>query len=240
MKNKYWVFFVILLISLSCSRFHETNFTNNDFFTLQYDGDEENKFIAVILPGQHQKVSQHEYQTIGNYFIKNGIRTCYVNIFWEHIDLNNIVNVSNRIGIDVATQNPQARIVVFGFSFGAVMAVKMTEHLNPEMLLLSSLSPIFKEDVDVHPFFLRPIISIISDYKTNQLFYPSELSDNTIFLYGDHDSFVLSKKIITSRKIMYPNSRTVIVKGAEHNVSGKAYLETIKKYINENRRNEDT
>lgn len=240
MKRICRVSFVILLISLSCCRVHDTYFSNDEFFTLHYDGDEENKHIAVILPGQHQKVSQHEYRTIGNYFLENGIRLCYVDVSWENIHLNNIVDVCNRIGTDVATQNPHARIVVFGFSFGAVMAVKMTEQLNPAMLLLCSLSPVFKEDVDVHPFYLKPIFSILSDYTTNQLFYPPELPDNTIFLYGDHDTFVLSEKIIASRKFFYPRSRTVIVQGAEHDISGETYLETVKKYIDEMRRAEET
>jgi alpha/beta superfamily hydrolase len=231
MKRLYGVSCAFLLIAFSCYYVHDTDCSPDAFFTLQSDGAQANQPIAVILPGKNQNVSQQAYHTIGTYFRENGIQPCYVDLAWKEIDLDNMVDVSNRIATEVLTQYPHAKIVVLGFSFGAVLALKMSEALHPDLLLLCSLSPVFAEDLPCHPFYVRSLLHLLTDYRTNQLMYPPDVPERTLFLYGDHDAWILSARIRTLRQNLYPRSRTVIIPGARHDLSGKTYQETIRQVI---------
>jgi hypothetical protein len=188
--------------------------------------------IVLIIPGKMQKTSDEAYHKVGNYYVSKGITPVFIDINWEDVGLNDIAIAASQVSKEIMNIYPDKHIYLFGFSFGAAIAYKISESIHPDHVVLCSMSPVFEEDRPYHIFPFRQIIGILSDYPSNQLSYNHNEGKCFVFLYGNHDSFLLNKSIIENRKSVFSCNKTIIVKDAGHKLEA-SYLEAIKAVVSE-------
>jgi hypothetical protein len=199
-------------------------------FSLRCDSPPPHDRIVLIVPGMRQKTSDAEYRAVGEYYAARGIAPVFVDIEWGFLGINYLGATAADIGAEVKKTYRDARICLFGFSFGAVIAYKMSGPVHPVHALLCSMSPVFSEDRPCLILPFRLLMGWVSDYSSNRLTYAHDEGECLTFLYGDHDSFLINKSIIDRRRSAFVHSKVVIVKGAGHDL-GPAYLEAIKAVI---------
>jgi alpha/beta superfamily hydrolase len=204
---------------------------NSALFSIQYDSSLPRSNLALIIPGMNQTCSDLGYDFIGTFYKSIGISPVYVNINWKAVGINDLSDAAFQIHNMLKDSFPESNLYLFGFSFGAVITLKLSQLANTEHILLCSMSPLFSED-RIHQIFpFRQILSIVTDYSKNGLSYSSSNKTCVVFLYGDHDSFAITKAIIQNRKEYFTCNQTIIIPNARHNISGSSYLSTIRQTI---------
>jgi hypothetical protein len=202
-----------------------------ELFSFRYDSSLSKSNLALIIPGMNQKCSDPGYDSVGTFYKTIGILPVYVNINWKAAGIKNLTNVAYHINNMLKDSFPKSHFYLFGFSFGAVITLKLSQLINAEQIVLCSMSPLFVEDRDHQCFPFRQLLSIVADYSKNGLSYTSSNKTCVVFLYGDHDSFVINKAIIQFRKDFFTCSKTTIIPDARHNINCSSYLSTIRKTI---------
>lgn len=99
---------------------------------------------AYIIPGFMENANTRKtYKQIASLFRKKGYTPVIAKITWKQRVMSDYVKEFNsQLKEDVS------KSVFLGFSFGAIIAfVSAVEH-NPKKLLLCSLSPYFKQDIE--------------------------------------------------------------------------------------------
>ena len=175
----------------------------------------------------NQTDSNPGYDSIGVYYKNRGIMPVYVNINWKSVGFNNLSTSAFQIKTLLKDSFPDSHVFLFGFSFGAVISLKLAQLINAEQILLCSMSPAFVEDRVNQRFPFKQISGFFTDYSMNGLSYSANQGKCIYFLYGDHDSFLINKAIIQSRKSFFRCNETIIVKNAHHNISDQTYLKAI-------------
>ncbi len=189
------------------------------------------KRIALILPGFGRKPTEKGYLAIGGFYQARGIAPVYVAIDWRRTRIGNAAAVALGIASAVRAALPDAGVWLFGFSFGAAIACKVSETLRCEQVLLCSMSPVFSGDRRHLMFPVRQIMGLFAGSVDRCTYSPCR--DNTVFLYGDHDNFLFRKDLLAHRARIFSAGRTIIVSGARHNPSGEAYRKAIRGIIGE-------
>lgn len=223
------IFLVLLLVSFGCS---DQATPKQQMFSLQSDLAMSHNRVAVIIAGMDQKTSRAEYHTIGEYYKSKGIAPVYVDIDWKHTGLNNLATAASQMSAEIKRTYPDSTIFLFGFSFGAVIAYKLSESINPVHTLLCSMSPVFTEDRNYQIFPFRQVMGMMTDYSSNHLAYSPNEGRCLVFLYGARE-FLINKSIIEHRKSVFVNSKTITVQDTGHDIANPGYLGVIKRVVSE-------
>jgi hypothetical protein len=201
------------------------------FFSIQYDSSLSRNNLALIIPGMNQTCSDPGYDSIAAFYKYNGITPIYVNINWKVVGIKNLTAAAIQIHDMLKDSFPESQCYLFGFSFGAVISLKLAQLMRVEQVLLCSMSPMFAED-KIHQIFpLGQILGMITDYSKNGLSYSASKGTCVIFLYGDHDSYAINKAIIQNRKDFFTCNETSIVPNARHDISDRSYLMAIQRIV---------
>jgi len=200
-------------------------------FSFKYDYSLSHRDIVLIIPGMNQSNTDQGYDSIGEYYKRIGVTPVYVNIDWKIVGIGRLSAAALQINEFLNDSFPDSHLYLFGFSFGAVISLKLSQLKHMENILLCSMSPLFSED-RVHQIFpFKQLLGLITDYSTNGLSYSTCQGTCVHFLYGDLDSFVINEAIITARKMFFKCNETIIVVNARHNISSPQYLKAIKQTI---------
>jgi len=219
---------ILLLVSFGCS----DQATHQQLFSLQMDLAMPRNRVAIIIAGMNQKTSMAEYHRIGDYYKSKGIAPVYADIDWKHTGLANLATAASQMSAEIKKTYPDSKVFLFGFSFGAVIAYKLSESVNPAHTLLCSMSPVFTEDRNYQIFPFRQVMGMVTDYSSNHLAYPPNGGRSMVFLYGERE-FLINNAIIAHRKSIFTNSTTITVQGTGHDISNPLYLGVIKKVVSE-------
>jgi esterase/lipase len=179
----------------------------------------------------NQTCSDPGYDSVAAVYKSIGVSPVYVSINWKAVGINDLSTAAFQIKKMLEDSFPESHMYLFGFSFGAVITLKLSQLITTDHILLCSMSPLFAEDRNYQIFPFRQILSIVTDYSKNGLSYSSSKKTCVVFLYGDHDSFVINKAIIQHRKDFFTCNQTTIVPDARHNISDSSYLTTIRQTI---------
>lgn len=225
--NSILITFCVIAVS-GCTQ-HSADVSR--LFSFHYDSSLPRNNLALIIPGMNQTCSDPGYDSIGAYYKTIGISPVYMNINWKAVGIKNLSNAAFQINNMLRDSFPESHMYLFGFSFGAVITLKLSQLINAEQIVLCSMSPLFAED-RIHQIFpFNQILSFVIDYSKNRLSYASSNKTCVVFLYGDHDSFIINKAIIQYRKEFFTCNETSIVPDARHDISGSSYLSQIRKTI---------
>jgi hypothetical protein len=218
--------FILIVITWDA---YATN--SSHLFSIHFDYSMPRNNIALIIPGLNQSNSDPGYDSIGTYYKSNGIMPVYVNIDWKTVGLGKLSPAAFQIHTMLKDSFPDSHVYLFGFSFGAVIALKLSQLIHAEQIVLCSMSPMFAEDRAYQIFPFKQLLGIFTDFSSNGLSYSSSLGICVYFLYGDHDSFVINKAIIQNRKASFKCNETNIVPNARHTISSRSYLNAIKRIV---------
>jgi hypothetical protein len=111
------------------------------FFSIHYDPLSPRSAIAVIIPGMNQRASDPGYDSIGSFYKIKGITPVYVNIDWKAVGLGKLSAAALQMYGMLKDSFPQSKVYLFGFSFGAVICLKLSQSIQAKHILLCSMSP---------------------------------------------------------------------------------------------------
>jgi predicted esterase len=200
-------------------------------FSLVYDHSMHRDDIALIIPGMHQTNRNRGYDSIAGFYETRGITPVMVNITWKKVGLQRLSEVARQIDTMIRDSFPDAHIFLFGFSFGAAIALKVAQTLPAEHILLCSMSPVFSEDRSALIFPFRKMMGMVTDYATNGLSYAANRKMCIFFLYGDHDNVIFNKAVINHRQSFFTCATSTIVNNGHHDISSRHYLQEIKRIV---------
>jgi hypothetical protein len=151
---------------------------------------------------------------------------------WKRMGLHGFARAAGQVSSGVREVFPRARVFLFGFSFGAVLAYELSETLHPVHVLLCSMSPVFDEDRVFQFFPLKQAMNYFIQDAASPLSYARYRDKCFVFLYGEHESFLINPAIIAHRCAWFKGNQIVIVKNARHKLEA-GYLNAIEKMVSE-------
>ena len=188
--------------------------------------------IAYIIPGNGESYTRQKgYNKIAGYFKEKGIEPRHIEINWKKEGPINFNDYNKEFLAQVEKIKGKKEVYVLGFSFGAVIAFLTAQKIKPTALILCSLSPYFREDMEVikpkwKSWWNKNFVN--SNYSFDE--FVSKINSKTYVMVGDQeDTSVIKRAKDTKSKIT--DSKLVVIKNAKHKISQKEYLEAIKKVI---------
>lgn len=188
--------------------------------------------IAYIIPGyQDWNHGRKGYEKIAAFFKARGIKPIHVKIDWSPKE-----RIFENFAIQFLKQYrkpKQCKVYILGFSFGAVAALFAAPKAKPDVLVLCSLSPYFKEDLKtLRPKWLKHWRKRFkrSDYSFAAL--APKINAKTYIIAGDREGDEVARRARGARR-MIRNSSLTIAKGAKHRISQKEYLIGVKSVIDQ-------
>jgi len=185
------------------------------------------KKVAYIIPGFGESIKEKPYSQISSFFIKNGINPILIKINWKYRVMSNYIKQFKK---QAKIKNPN---YIFGFSFGAIIALICANEIKPKKLILCSLSPYFKEDLlKLKPSWIKLSgkrqLEDLKNYSFNKI--SKKIKSKTILIYGDKEG---KETKIKSREAnqKIKNSELIVISNARHDISQKIYLDKIKEVI---------
>ncbi|MDZ4231277.1 MAG: hypothetical protein U1C52_00590 [Patescibacteria group bacterium] len=189
------------------------------------------KKIAYIIPGYCEShLRQRGYNKIAKFFEEYGIEPIHVDIDWKQSSPERFSNYTEQF-LEIYKKPKGVEVYILGFSYGATIAFLTTTKTKPKTLILCSLSPYFKEDLNgMKPSWIRWFRKnfIESDYSFTKL--APKVKSKTYLIVGDEeDKSCLIRAKDAREKIQ--DSKLSIAKGAKHKIGQREYLETVKRVI---------
>jgi hypothetical protein len=181
--------------------------------------------VAFIIPGFFQYTIDTGYREVVNAYKKKGFRTVFVNINWAYHGIFDYLEDFKKIYLAKKGEYKE----VFGFSYGAMIALMSAEFLKPDMLSLCSLTPYFKEDLKYIP--LKEKASILNrrwnDIEKCEFDkIVKDIRIPTSIFYGENEQeFVIRRAKIASNKLT--NSKLFEIKNAGHDIANKYYYNAV-------------
>ncbi len=185
---------------------------------------------VYIIPGFAEKAEDKKrYGKIIKFFEEKKFKVIPVKITWKRKVMTDYVEQF----LCSFKKNPSEKIYLFGFSFGAVIALLSSLKIKPEILILCFLSPFFKEDIPLTKKSWKKIIGKkrIADFKKysfNEI--AKKIEYKTFLIAGDKEGLEVDRRIKSAKKLI-KNSELIISKNSKHNISQKEYIKTIEEVI---------
>lgn len=172
------------------------------------------KKIAYIIPGYREShLRQRGYNKIAKFFEERRIEPIHVEIDWEKNNSKRFSDYTKQF-LDLYRKPKGTEVYILGFSYGATITFLTALKTKPKALILCSLSPYFKEDLNG----MKP--AWVKWFRKN-------------FVESDYSFTKLASNLTRAKdaKKKLVNSHLSIAKGAKHKIGQKEYLETVREII---------
>ncbi|MCH8519304.1 MAG: alpha/beta hydrolase [Nanoarchaeota archaeon] len=186
------------------------------------------KHILYIIPGWTESTSQREYQELKKYFSSKGFKVIEISITWKRRVMSQYVEEFLSQCVHSSTD----KISILGYSFGAMIAFVSSQQIQYSNMILCSLSPFFKEDLDTIPTKWKNALgkNKLKDFNTisfeniaNQF-----LSSTSLYLfYGEQEPTFLIQRVQKTHTKIKP-SHIISISNMKHQLSHPKYIEAIK------------
>lgn len=188
------------------------------------------KTVAFVIPGFKHTPDRKIYKDVICKFNKKGIKTIPVKITWKYKALSDWLKEFLTIyDKDKADNN-----IIFGFSYGTMIAFLASTKVKANTIILCSLSPYFYEDL---PFLFKSWKKSVGkkrmkDFKTYKMSdIVSKVKTKIYILYGDHEGKFIEKRANDTFKKIKTDKQLIKVKDAKHDIGNPQYFKEIKKVI---------
>jgi len=184
-----------------------------------------------LIPGYTHKISDKKHR-----FLLEDLRGKYdiesVRIDWKNHVMSDYVDQF----IDQYEKKKAKTNYVFGYSFGAMIALITAKQLQPNKLFLCSITPYFSEDLSSLKTWAKKIVGKrrMDDFqKWSAKKSTKGLTVPTKVFYGDREGKkypdIKARAEKTSRAIK--NSKLIIVPNAPHDITHPDYRAAIKREL---------
>jgi len=158
-----------------------------------------------------------------------GFRVINVSIDWDYRVMSDYVEDFKRQYV----KKDLGDHFIFGFSYGAVIALIAANELKPKKIYLCSLSAAFQEDMRAMKPWVRKLIGsrrIADAKKRSGRKLAKELAIPSVVFYGEAEgkSHPLLKIRCEETAKYAKDSTLVVVKGAPHKIDDPEYMKAIK------------
>ena len=184
---------------------------------------------AFILSGYESSTSKGLYQKIGQEYQSAGIRPIYIEIDWSTSDITDYVAQAKSYMSKCGAINQY----FYGFSMGGVIALALAAEEEPVSLVVSSIAPFFKEDLEklawysphkIYKWWLFGDSESIS--MTNIVTSINKSKTKVVLLVGskEKEKMLQKSKSLASDLI---NADLFVMDGLEHGVSQNGHIDHI-------------
>ncbi len=184
-----------------------------------------------IIPGFKEKVSHQQYRELQKLFVAKGFEVKLVSVMWNRRLLSDwIVQFEDFFTLHCGKKN-----VVLGFSFGAMIALATAKRLQPDQLILCSLSPYFSEDLSKIPAWWKRFIGrrrVMDFGKYSMTSAVKGLSMKTkVFIGGvEQKKFrQLADRCTLAAKAL--GTSVIVIDGVKHDIGDARYREALDREI---------
>jgi pimeloyl-ACP methyl ester carboxylesterase len=177
----------------------------------------------LFLPGFYDTLKSHDYPAVLKAFESKGYKTEFVPINWRRTTLTHWLKEFNKTYV----KYDPSQTVLAGFSFGAVTAFAAAAECNPAELWLCSLSPYFEQDNPKKSdlkFIGKRRAEVFDNIDFPRL--AGQIKCRTNILCGQLETDGLKYRARRTHKLI-KNSRLIKVPGTKHDITAKAYIESI-------------
>lgn len=185
-----------------------------------------------IIPGFTHHPGEQKYDKLKKYFEQKGFRVIVVPITWRWKVMSDYVKQFEQI----YTKNRGNENIVLGFSFGAMIALISAKNLQPDRLILCSLSPYFKEDHKDLKWWWKGVVGVnrmtdFKKYSANAL--AKQVKAPTMMFYGSVEGIkhpMMKKRIVAVAKLI-PGTKVIVVSEAPHDIGHPEYFKAICEHV---------
>lgn len=195
---------------------------------------EDTKFMAkvvYIIPGYQHTTSLKSYREVARYFKLRNYQVELLKINWARRAMSDYVAEATE---QVARHKKNDVICLFGFSFGAFIALNLAEKIIPKYLILGSLSPFFKEDLSYlkkiwKEFWGKRRIKDFENFSFNKIV--KKVKFNKTYLLGGGDESPELKRRLKEAVKKIKNSKLYYADQVGHDLGHKNYLKLVKAIV---------
>jgi esterase/lipase len=183
-----------------------------------------------VIPGFKESPKDKTYSDLTKILKEKNLEPFIVDIKWNYQTFNQWL----KQFLDFYNENKGRENIIFGFSFGAIIALGAAAKVNPKLLLLCSMSPSFSEDI---PKFKKTWLEAIGNKRVENFKKLSfeklakEIKCKTILTLGEKEAkkYPMQEKRILEAHKKIANNSLIRIPNTHHNIGQKEYLETIEK-----------
>jgi len=181
----------------------------------------------IIIPGFGESEEDSTYSTIKKEIGDLGYNVVFHQPKWKRNTIKKWLLDFKEFLKKFEKVNP----VILGFSFGAYIVIISAKDFKFSKIISCSLSPYFKEDIKNLPPIVYKILGQkrINDFKNYD--FPKNLDTPIIFLVGDKDMNMVIQRSLSAYKKYKGDKKVIKIKGAEHDLNNKNYIDEIKKAL---------
>ena len=193
---------------------------------------------VYIIPGFLESASFKRYKKVIELLWKKDFIVIGVRIDWKKQSMHDYVE-------QFLKTMPEKNSYILGFSYGAMIALLSARKVKPKILILCSMSPYFKEDLDAT---ISAYGKKLEKHHTKRLLegfkkYPfgsiaRHVMCKTVLIAGDKETVIRGKnyRLVLNRakdaNAKIKNSQLIIVKNGKHDIAQKEYNAALRKVIN--------
>ncbi len=191
-----------------------------------------NKERVFIIPGYTENVDMPSYQRVMEMFRARGSESIGIRIDWKYRTMSDYVA---QFVAQYEAASSVGDVALFGFSFGALIALIAATQIRPapSQLYLCSLSPYFSEDLPALPAWWKRSLGKhrMADFEGRSFasLVPRVQSRVTLVAGSKEPVSVHVRAADAVAKLR--NARLVTAEGARHNLGQKEYLEAVRQII---------
>lgn len=184
---------------------------------------------VYIFPGYGSSTHKELYQKIGAEYLKKGIMPRYIDIDWSTDDISNYIEQAK----EAVSKNSSRVRYFYGFSLGGLIALSLSVEDKTESVMVSSISPFFKEDIDAlswyspHKFYNWWLFGNSNSVSANEII--SELNKTgtqaTLFVGSEEFDVVINRSKILANSL--ESGDLVFMNGVAHGLSKPGHMEYI-------------
>lgn len=184
-----------------------------------------------IIPGFKEKISDKQYVALRKMFVVKGFDVKMVPIVWDRRVMTDWVAQF----LDFFQKNKGKKNMIFGFSFGAMIALITAKDTRPDRLFLCSLSPYFAEDLLKIPNWWKKFMGHrrVTDFaKYSMKSAAKGVSSKTTVFIGEAEQKKFSQlaaRCAAAAKAF--GTSVIVVPGAKHDIGDSKYRETLDREI---------
>lgn len=181
----------------------------------------------IIIPGFGESAKNSTYSAVKKEIKSLGYNIVFHQPKWKKNTIKKWLSDFKEFIKKFEKMNP----IVLGFSFGAYIAIISAENFKFLKIISCSLSPYFKDDIKNLPPIAYKMLGQKRIRDFANYYFPKNLETPIIFLVGDKDMEIVIKRSISAYKKYKGCKKIIKIKGAEHDLNNKSYIDEIKKAL---------
>ncbi len=190
---------------------------------------------CLLIPGFGESPADKQYRIIRKSLEDAGWNVVPVRIKWERTTLTSWLEQTRS----VAKKHPHLD-TLFGFSFGALIALVLKAELRPRTVIAASPSPYFREQLKLLPPLAEKMLGKkrMADFKN----YPIAIVTHgprvrVRIIVGEVDFPLLISESRKLKTLMGGAATHTLVPKAPHDLGDPNYLDACKKIIQQEKKN---